>query len=135
MMITVKKVLFICMDLFLIIPKHHFSIGQLLNHELNLGTKFSNQFTISGMNDPYEQKNLRRGLPKQAYNVERLRRCSILENKLKAIEGVDNFGSMDPKELNLVPNLVILPKFKMPNFEIFDGTKCPKTHLAMYCKK
>ena len=87
------------------------------------------------MNDPYEQKNLRRGLPKQAYNVERPRRCSILENKLKPIEGVDNFGSMDPKELNLVPNLVILPKFKMPNFEIFDGTKCPKTHLAMYCKK
>ena len=58
-----------------------------------------------------------------------------MENKLKLIEGVDNFGSMDPEELSLVPNLVILPKFKMPNFEKYDGILCPKTHLTMYCQK
>ena len=58
------------MDLFFSIPKHHFSMGQLLNQELNLGAKLIDQFTILGMNDLYEQEELRRGLPKQVDNVE-----------------------------------------------------------------
>ena len=31
--------------------------------------------------------------------------------------------------------MVIPPKFKMPKFEKYDGTKCPKNHLATYCNK
>ena len=42
---------------------------------------------------------------------------------------------MDPRELSLVPDVVIPPKFKMPKFEKYDGTKCPKNHLATYCNK
>ena len=45
-------------------------MGQLSNHELNLGAKFTNQFSILDMNDLYEQEELRRGLPKQVDNVE-----------------------------------------------------------------
>ena len=40
-------------------------------------------------------------------------RCSLLDEKLKEIEGVNDLGSMDPRELCLVPDLVIPPKFKM----------------------
>ena len=62
-------------------------------------------------------------------------RYSLLDKKLKEIEGVNNLESMDPRELCLVLDLVIPPKFKMPKFEKYDGTKCPENHLATYCNK
>ena len=48
---------------------------------------------------------------------------------------MDNLKSVDPRELSLIPDLVILPKFKIPKFEKYDGTKCPENHLATYCNK
>ena len=68
-------------------------------------------------------------------HVDMQQRCSLLDKKLKEIEGVNDLGSVDPRELSLVPNLVIPPKFKMPKFEKYDGTKCLENHLAMYCNK
>ena len=62
-------------------------------------------------------------------------RCSLLDKKLKKIEEVNDLGSVDPKELCLVPDLVIPPKFKIPNFKKYDGTKCPENHLATYCNQ
>ena len=62
-------------------------------------------------------------------------KCSLLDKKLKEIDGVNDFESVDPRELCLVPDLVIPPKFKLPKFEKYDGTKCPENHLAMYCNK
>ena len=41
--------------------------------------------------------------------------------------------ALDPKELSLIPDVVIPPKFKMPKFEKYGGTKCPEIHLATYC--
>ena len=58
-----------------------------------------------------------------------------MDKKLKEIEGVNDLGSMDPRELCLNPDLVIPPKFKMLKFEKYDGTKCPENHLATYCNK
>ena len=48
---------------------------------------------------------------------------------------MNDLGSVDPRELCLVPDLVIPPKFKMPKFEKYDETKCPENHLATYCSK
>ena len=62
-------------------------------------------------------------------------RCSLLDKKLKEIEGVNDLGSVDPRELSLVSDMVIPPKFKMPKFEKYDGTKCLENHLATYCNK
>ena len=62
-------------------------------------------------------------------------RCDLLDKKLKEIEGTDDLGSVDPRELCLVPDLVIPPNFKIPKFEKYDGTKCPENHLATYCNK
>ena len=50
-------------------------------------------------------------------------------------EGVNDLGSVDPRELCLVLDLVIPPNFKMPKFEQYDGTKCPENHLATYYNK
>ena len=51
------------------------------------------------------------------------------------IKGIDDLESMDPKELSLVSILVILSKFNVPTFERNNKTKCPETHMAMYCHK
>ena len=58
-----------------------------------------------------------------------------MDKKLKEIEGMNDLGRMDPRELCLVLDLVIPPKFKRPKFEKYDGTKCPENHLATYCNK
>ena len=48
---------------------------------------------------------------------------------------MDDLGSVDFKELSLVSDVVIPPKFKMPRFEKYNGTKCLENHLATYCNK
>ena len=62
-------------------------------------------------------------------------RCNFLDKKLKEIRDANNLESVDLRELCLVFDLIIPPKFKMPTFEKYDGTKCLENHLAMYCNK
>ena len=62
-------------------------------------------------------------------------RCNLLDKKLKEIERINNLGNVDPRELCLVPDLIMPPKFKMLKFEKYDGTKCSTNHLATYCNK
>ena len=59
----------------------------------------------------------------------------FLGKKLKEIEDVNDLESVDPRDLCLVPDLIMPPKFKMPTLEKYDGTKCPKNYLATYCHK
>lgn len=33
------------------------------------------------------------------------------------------------------PNVVLPTKFKVPEFEKYDGSSCPKSHIIMYCRK
>ncbi|XP_039020005.1 uncharacterized protein LOC120151691 [Hibiscus syriacus] len=39
------------------------------------------------------------------------------------------------KKLSLVPDLVLPPKFKILDFEKFNGTRCPSSHITMFCRK
>ena len=57
------------------------------------------------------------------------------EERLRAIEGGGDYAFADMAELCLVPNIVIPPKFKVPDFDKYKGTTCPKNHLKMYCRK
>ena len=90
---------------------------------------------VPNSNDPCQQGRLKKDLFGQSKHVDMQQRCSLLDHKLKEIEGVDDLGSVDPRKFSLVPDLVIPPKFKMPKFEKYDGTKCPENHLATYCNK
>ena len=90
---------------------------------------------VPNSDDLYEQERLRKNLSGRSKHVNMQQRWSLLDNKLKEIEGVDDLESVDPRELSLVPNVVTLPKFKMPKFEKYDWTKCPENHLATYCNK
>lgn len=58
-----------------------------------------------------------------------------IEARLRAVEGAEVYGTTNAYDLCLVPGVVLPPKFKMPDFEKFNGTQCPRTHLTMYCRK
>ena len=90
---------------------------------------------VPNQNDLCEQGRLRENPSERSNHVDMQQRCSLLDKKLKEIEGMNDLGSVDPRELCLVPDLVTPPSFKLPKFEKYDGTKCPENHLATYCNK
>ena len=55
--------------------------------------------------------------------------------KFDLIEGIDDYSFVDMVELCLVPDVIIPSKFKVPNFDKYKETTCPKNHLKMYCQK
>jgi len=57
-----------------------------------------------------------------------------LQLELKALRMKDSFGK-NAFDLCLVPNVVIPPKFKVPNFEKYKGKTSPMVHLEMYVRK
>ncbi|KAA3482731.1 Gag-pro-like protein [Gossypium australe] len=62
-------------------------------------------------------------------------RYKWLEERVKAIEKSKTRYGVDIKELSLVPNLVLPPKFKTPDFEKYNGTSCPGAHLKMFGRR
>ena len=58
-----------------------------------------------------------------------------LEARMKMVEGNDIYGAISPQELCLVKGFVLPPKFKVPEFEKYSGSRCPREHLTMYCRK
>jgi len=62
-------------------------------------------------------------------------KLEILEERLRVIEGGGNHGFEDATGLCLAPEVVISPKFKVPEFEKCRGTTCSKSHMIMYCRK
>jgi hypothetical protein len=60
---------------------------------------------------------------------------AALEAQIRAIEGVDLYDPVRALEMCLVPNVVVLKKFRVPEFIKYTGTQCPITHLKSYCNK
>ncbi|XP_052876244.1 uncharacterized protein LOC128282086 [Gossypium arboreum] len=58
-----------------------------------------------------------------------------LEEKLRAMENVDYHCGIDAKDLSLVPDLVLPPKFKTPDFEKYNGTSCLEAHITIFCRR
>ena len=58
-----------------------------------------------------------------------------MEEKFKEMESTDYRGGIDAKELSLVPDLVFPSKFKIPEFEKYNGTSCPEAHITMFCRR
>nr|KYP32590.1 hypothetical protein KK1_046689 [Cajanus cajan] len=96
---------------------------------------------------PYQPQNsnfINQGNPHQTSRgyqptseIEHVRsseKLQMLEERLKVVEG----GSYDIGEavdLCLVPDIEFPPKFKVPEFDKYKGTSCPKNHITMYCRK
>ena len=49
-----------------------------------------------------------------------------IEERLRAIEGGGDYAFANMAELCLVPDVVIHPKFKVSDFDKYNGTTCPQ---------
>ncbi|KAA3480404.1 hypothetical protein EPI10_020835 [Gossypium australe] len=95
----------------------------------NLGDNPTNP-VVPDLNDVAEMERERVELPKQLED-----RCIWLEEKFKEMENVDYRCGIDAKDLSLVLDLVLPPKFKTPQFEKYNGTSCPEAHITMFCRR
>ena len=67
--------------------------------------------------------------------VEGSEKLDLIEERLRAVDGFSDYPFVDMTNLCLVPDVVIPPKFKVPDFDRYKGTTCPKNHLKMYYRK
>ena len=67
--------------------------------------------------------------------MEEREKLDLIEERLRAVKGFGDCPFIDMTDLCLVPNVVIPPMFKVPDFHRYKGTTCPKNHLKMYCWK
>ena len=101
----------------------------------NSGQNMAEPITVPDLDDPKEQEKLRRESSEQSESNKAQRKFELIEERLKAIEGSDVYGLVDARTMSLVPDLVLPPKFKVPTFDKYDGTRCLSAHLYMYCRK
>ena len=62
-------------------------------------------------------------------------KVSLIEERVKAIEGNSLIKGMDAIRLSLVSDVVIPHKFKMPDFVKYDRSSCLRAHMTMFCRK
>lgn len=67
------------------------------------------------------------GLP--IFEVEK--KFCFLEERMKG----HNTFSLDAADICLVPGIKIPVKFKVPDFVMYKGISCPRTHIRSYCRK
>ncbi|KAJ9170560.1 hypothetical protein P3X46_018659 [Hevea brasiliensis] len=84
-------------------------------------------------NKPASEPNL--PLPPPPLTTIDPHQLSALEERLRAIEGLNMYGSVDVASLRLVPDVVVPPKFKIPDFDKYTGNSDPRIHLATYIAK
>ena len=99
------------------------------------GANAANPIEIPNLNDPAVRDMIRRESMEQSESNEAQRKLELIKERLKAMEGSNVYGLVDAHKMSLVLNLVLPPKFKVPTFDKYDGTKCPSAHLYMYCRK
>ncbi|KAK2442930.1 hypothetical protein QL285_014077 [Trifolium repens] len=87
--------------------------------------------------EAYLGPEIQSGEPKLDFAIPQLEEAKMkfkaIEDRLKTMEGVND--SLDFSSMCLVPDLVLPPKFKVPEFEKYMGLSCPKSHLIMYSRK
>ena len=63
-----------------------------------------------------------------------LSKMEMLEEKVRAIQGMEAYGKLDMRDFCLFPDIEIPTKFKVPDFEKFEGKIDPIVHLTMYTR-
>ncbi|XP_022719779.1 uncharacterized protein LOC111277646 [Durio zibethinus] len=113
---------------------NHFTNQQSTHLNANLGPIPVDPIMVPNLDDPVEQEKSHE-ISEPVINSKIQDKYDQLEERLKAVEGNDTYGVIDANELSLVPDLVISPKFKTPDFKKYDGIKCPSAHITMFCRK
>ena len=60
-------------------------------------------------------------------------RFAIQEKALRQVQGMD-LHSYQFRDLCYFPKAVLLPKFRILDFEKYNGRGCPIVHLKVYCR-
>ncbi|KAA3486504.1 hypothetical protein EPI10_030407 [Gossypium australe] len=95
----------------------------------NLGDNPTNPVVLD-LDEVTEMEKAKAQLPKQLED-----RCKWLEKKFRAMENVDYHCRNYANDLSLVPDLVLPPEFKTPEFKKYNGTSCPEAHITMFCRR
>ncbi|MBA0715666.1 hypothetical protein Golax_014553, partial [Gossypium laxum] len=104
-----------------------------VNYPIGLGFNPEDSPTnpvVPDLDDMAKMERARVELPKQLEDL-----WKWLKEKFRAIETTDYLCRVNAKELSLVPDLVLLPKFKTPEFEKYNGISCPEAHITMFCRR
>jgi hypothetical protein len=64
-----------------------------------------------------------------------LKKWTALKQRIRTFKGVNLYDPIKVVEMCLVPNVVILKKFRVLKFVKYNGTQFPITHLKAYCNK
>ena len=88
---------------------------------------------ILNLDNPKEQEKIRKQSLEQSESNKAQRKLELIEERLRMVEGSDAYSLVDANKMSLVSDLVLPPKFKVPTFDKYDGTKCPSAHLYIYC--
>ncbi|GKU88880.1 hypothetical protein SLEP1_g3094 [Rubroshorea leprosula] len=62
-------------------------------------------------------------------------KVQLMEETLKSMQGVQTNKPVDISSLCFFPNIQLPHKFKLLEFDKYNGTGCPYAHLTMYCRK
>ena len=90
---------------------------------------------ILDFDDPKKQERIRKESMEQSKHEEAQQKLELIEKHLKIMEGSDIYNLVDANKMSLVFDSILPPKFKVPTFNKYGGTKCPSAHLYMYCRK
>jgi len=64
-----------------------------------------------------------------------LKKWAALEQRMRTFKGVNLYDPIKVVEMCLVPNVVILKKFRVLKFVKYNETQFSITHLKAYCNK
>ncbi|XP_050908676.1 uncharacterized protein LOC127122378 [Lathyrus oleraceus] len=86
----------------------------------------------------YNEENVYHAAPSEVVGVDEMLegfqdQFLEMQMEINALRGKDLFGKT-ASELCLVPNVQILPKFKVLDFDKYKGNSCPQSHLVMYAR-
>ena len=109
-------------------------VMQMPNMGQQVDVNVADPLVVLDLDDSKKQEKLATDAYEQADN-EALLKFELIEERLRVMEGGDMHDMVDANRMSLVPDLVLPPKFKVPDFEKYDGTKCPSTHLFMIYRK
>ena len=93
------------------------------------------QPNTAGVSQPHPMQPLLFSVREPPPKVEGREKLDLIKERLRVVEGFGDYPFADMTDLCLVPDVVIPPKFKVPDFDRYKGTTFPKNHLKMYCRK
>ncbi|XP_052485216.1 uncharacterized protein LOC128040491 [Gossypium raimondii] len=100
------------------------------NLQVGYGSGLGDNLVVPDFDEVAEKDKMKEELPKQFEE-----KWKWIEEKFREIESIDSYRGIEAKDLSLVPDFVLPYKFKMPEFEKYNGTSCPEAHLTMFCRR